>query len=182
MSSASPGPEFTVEHPLLVNVGLIDDQWDIQPSTTDRFPLDRKLYSEKMLERVRKIPGGRPSLMETFERRRVKGGLKIPKFIEVDGHIPIVLRPWEYVRFQCDHPFFISSGRDQNVFPDAKSPDSPFLWPASQESTKPPYFVIGVSQRELHHQRFYKCVGWVKVGRERHLIDPDTVGTTDGGS
>ena len=180
MSSARPGPEFTFQHPLLVSVGWIDNKWDIQPSTTDKF-LDGKLYSEKMLERVEEIPGGRPSLTQTFEGRRVKGGLKMAKFIEVRDHIPIVLRPWEFVRFQCKHPFFILSGRDQNVFPDAKSPDSPFLWLASQESTEPPYFVIGMAQRELHHQRFYKCVGWVKVEGERHLIDPDTLGTTDGG-
>jgi hypothetical protein len=163
-----------------VNVGLIDDKWDIQPSTTDKF-LDGKLYSKKMLDRVDAIEGGREALAEAFERRSVKGGVKIPEFIKVHDHIPIVLRPWEYVRFQCEHPFFISSIRDRNVFPDAKSPDSPFLFPASQESMKPPYFVIGVSQREIHHQRFYKCVGWVKVGKERQLIDPDTLGTTDGG-
>jgi len=176
-------PEFTAQHPLIVNVGYINNNWDIQPSTTERFPPDEKLYSDKMMERVSAL-GGRASLKAAAERRVLTGGL-VPQSVTDPHHIPIVVRPWEYVRFQSDHPFFILAGREQSVFPDPNSPDSPFVWPASQSSQKstrrPPYFVIGVAQHELHHQRFYKCVAWVVVDGERRCIDPDTLGTSDTG-
>jgi hypothetical protein len=182
---APKGREFTKQYPLLVNVGRINNKWNIQPSTTATFPRDGKLYSDKMLERVDAL--GRSSLKGIFHGRGVKGGLTAPKFIKDRRHIPIVVRPGEYVRFQGDHSFFILAGRDQNVLPDPDSPDSPFVWRASQRSVlqstqKPSYSVIGVAKRNLHQQRFYKCVAWVTVDNEIHLIDPDTVGTTDGGS
>jgi hypothetical protein len=183
MSSANPGPEFTMQYPLIVKVGWIKNKWDIQP-TTDTFPPDGKTYAAKMLERIRAVPnGGAEKLQENWGQRGIRDGQAKPKFLQDLEHIPIVVRPFEYVRFQCDYPFFITAGRDKNVFPDGDSPDSPFVWPASQQSSmqQGPYFVIGVSQRDIHQQRFFKCQAWLQKDGQTVWIDPDTVGTTDGG-
>ena len=179
VDAQTTGIEFTDQYPLLVKVLLND----IQPSSTDRFPPDGKLYSDKMNDRVSAIPGGRPTLRNNWHGRALGAAAAAPQFIQDPNHHPIVVRPGEYVRFQCDYPFMVSAGRDKSVWPDAKSPDSPFAWPEGQHSTQqgPPYFVIGVAQQHLHYQRFYKTEAWVDVPGNPAHPDPDTLGTSDTG-
>jgi hypothetical protein len=184
-TAVTRGVEFTEDNPLLVIVGIVQGNWDIQTSSTDTFPPDGNLYSDKMKDRLSAIPGGRPTLKTNWHGRAMVGAAAAPEFIQDPNHHPIVVRPGEYVKFQCDYPFMVSANRDKSVSPDPQSPDSPFTWPNGQQSTQQasPYFVIGVAQDNLHHQRFYKSEAWVTVPgqlKPEHP-DPDTVGTTDGG-
>jgi hypothetical protein len=184
-SAVTKKVEFTKDNPLLVIVGIVQNQWTIQTSTTDTFPPDGKLYSVKMNDRLSAIPGGRPSLKTNWHGRAIVGAAAAPQFIQDPNHHPIVVRPNEYVRFQCDYPLImVSANRDKSVLPDPNSPDSPFTWPNGQKSTQtaPPYFVIGVAQDNIHQQRFYKTEAYVDVpGQQPAHPDPDTVGSTDGG-
>jgi hypothetical protein len=183
-SAPSTGVEFTEQDPLLVTVGIIEGNWDIQSSSTDKFPRDGKPYSDKMEERVGAIPGGRLKLKKDWASRRIAGAASPPQFIDDPKHYPIVVRPGEHVRFQCDYPFSVAAHRDQTVSPSSVSPDSPFVWPVGQQSRQPqaPYFVIGVAQGNLSDQRFYKSQAVIIVNGQMIFVDPDTIGTTDGGN
>jgi hypothetical protein len=182
VSTQTTGVEFTEQYPLLVIVGKVGNDWTIQVSNKDKFPPDGKLYSVKMDERINAIPGGRSQLKTTWQHHGVVNAPPAPHFIQDSSHHPIVVRPGEYVRFICDYPFVVWAHRDQNVAPNMDSPENPFGWTMSQQSTQQaPYVVIAVAQSNIAGQRFYKCQAWITVNGQIILVDPDTVGTTDGG-
>jgi len=179
-TTPSTGIEFSEHDPLLVDVGFIDGKWDIQPSSTQRFR-DGRLYSQKMQDRLDVI--GRSDLAKDWASRRNLGARPEPEFIADPTHNPIVVRPGEHVCFQCGYSFMISAARDGSVSPKGNSPDSPFNWQGSQQSTQTqaPYSVIGVAKGDLRDQRFYKTTASFIANGQLVVIDPDVVGSTDGG-
>jgi hypothetical protein len=182
VDAQTTGVEFTEQYPLRVIIGIDKNTGSIEVSNKDRFPPDGKLYSVKMQERIDAIPGGRPQLQKTFQSHGVLNAT-LPHFIRDSTHHPIVIRPGEYVRFECDFPFVVWAHRDPNVPPNFDSPENPFGWTISQRSTQQaPYFVIAVAQPSIAAQRFYKTQAWISVGGQTILVDPDCIGTTGGGS
>jgi hypothetical protein len=181
-STPSTGIEFSEDDPLLVDVGFIDGKWDIAPSSTKEFR-DGKLYSKKMQERLDFI--GRDNLSGEWGGRRKLGARAQPEFVADPTHNPIVVRPGEHVCFQCEYSFTIGADRDGNVSPKgSNSPDNPFEWQGGPQSTqtKAPFSVIGVAKGNLYEQRFYKTEASFVANGESINIDPDCIGSTDGGS
>jgi len=173
------GVEFTLENPLLVIVGIINGRWDIQVSTKDRFPLDGKIYADKVVERLQAISPEFVGFTANWRLRSIKDGPGGPPFVVApDLHHPVALRYQEYARYQCDYPFTLTAHRDFHVAPDPRSPDSPFGWSVVQESTYDGshHVVMARAQAALTYQRFYKAMGWINVpGGPPVLVDPDIV-------
>jgi hypothetical protein len=172
--------EFTSQYPLIVIVGRIGGQWDIQVSDKVTFPGDNKLHSVKMFERIKnEVPGGKDGLEEEWKSRLVQNGPAQPHFIANWGHHnPIVTRAGETVQFQCDYPFRVWAHRELNLVPVLASPDNPYGWNQPQESTlRAPYTVTATAVGNLTAQRFYKCVAWITVSdTQTVLVDPDDIG------
>jgi hypothetical protein len=176
-ATVQTGIQFTEQNPLLVMVGKVKDTWNIQVSSDAKFPPTGKLYSDMMQERLKAVPGGKDAMKVNWQQRGIKDGPAEPHFIADPDHHPVVMREGEYVRFQCDYPFVVWAHRDPNVMPNFDSPENPFGWTMSQQSTQQaPYVVIGVAQPTLTAQRFYKSIAWIIVDGQTILVDPDVVG------